>query len=69
MPVSMCNPGEKYIIARVGGADKIKRHLNNLGFIEGEPIMVINKIDDNVIVKLKGVSLAITNELAKKIFV
>ena len=69
MPVSMCNPGEKYIIARVGGVDKIKRHLNNLGFIEGEPIMVINKIDDNVIVKLKGVSLAITNELAKKIYV
>ena len=69
MPISMATPGEKLIIARVGGTDKIKRHLNNLGFIEGEPIMVINKIDDNVIVKLKGVSLAITNELAKKIFV
>ena len=69
MPLSMATPGVELIISRVGGMDKIKRHLNNLGFIEGEKIMVINKIDENVIVKLKGVSLAITNELAKKIFV
>ena len=44
-------------------------HLKNLGFIEGEPVMVINKVDDNVIIKIKGVSLAITNELAKRILV
>ena len=65
----MATPGVALTISRVGGVDRIKRHLNNLGFIEGDPLMVINKIDENVIVKLKGVSLAITNELAKKIFV
>ena len=69
MPISMAAPGEKLTISRVGGTDRIRKHLNNLGFIEGEPVMVINKIDGNVIVKLKGVSLAITTDLAKKIFV
>ena len=69
MPISFASPMESLTISRIGGSDKIKMHLHNLGFIEGESVMVINKIDDNVIIKLKGVSLAITNDLAKKIYV
>ena len=69
MPISLANPCETLTIKRLGGSEKIKMHLRNLGFIEGEPIMIINKINQNVIVKIKGVSLAITYELANKIFV
>lgn len=69
MPISMATPNTEYVIARIGGSEKIRKHLQNLGFIEGEPITVINKINENVIVKLKGVSLAVTFDLAKKIYV
>ena len=69
MPISVAPTGEPLTIKRISGNDKIKMHLHNLGFIEGEEIMVINKINDNVIVKLKGVSLAITCDLAIKIHV
>lgn len=69
MPISLASQMQEMIITRVSGDEKTRRHLNNLGFIEGEPVMVINKIDENVIVKIKGVSLAITYELAKKIYV
>ena len=47
----------------------MKKHLENLGFIVGESVMLISKVDDNVIVKIKGVSLAISQELAKRIIV
>ena len=69
MPISMANPGEVLTVKRIGGSDKIKAHLRNLGFIEGEPITIINKIGENLIVKVKGVSLAITYDLARKIYV
>lgn len=69
MPISMAAIGEERTIVRIGGSDRIRKHLMNLGFIEGEPITVVNTIDDNVIVKLKGISLAVTCDLANKIFV
>ena len=69
MPISLAEPFVSLTIKRITGDDKTRMHLKNLGFIEGEPVMVINKVDDNVIIKIKGVSLAITNELAKRILV
>ena len=69
MPIAIADTGVTLNIVRIGGSERIKKHLNNLGFIEGEEIMVVNRIGDSVIVKLKGVSLAITSDLAKKIFV
>ena len=69
MPISLAHPCENLTIKKVAGSEKMQMHLHNLGFIEGEPIMIVNKIHENVIVKIKGVSLAITYELAKKIYV
>ena len=69
MPISLASPCEELTIKRLGGSDKIQMHLRNLGFVEGTPVVIISKIDKNVIVKIKGVSLAITYELANKIFV
>lgn len=69
MPIFLANPYENLTVKRLGGTDKMKMHLRNLGFIEGEPIMILNKINQNVIVKIKGVSLAITYDFANKIFV
>ncbi len=69
MPIYLADIMEGQIIRRISGSDKVRAHLNNLGFTTGEEIMLINRINDSVIVKIKGVSLAISNELAKKIFV
>lgn len=69
MPISLANPCENLTIKKISGNEKMHMHLHNLGFIEGEPIMIVSKINENVIVKIKGVSLAITYELANKIYV
>ena len=69
MPLYMAESGRDHIIGRITGNDKIKAHLANMGFVVGETVRIVNKVDENVIVKVKGVSIAISHELAKRIFV
>ena len=69
MPIYLAEKLKFVTIKRITGQDKIRKHLTNLGFIVGTEIMLVSTIDDNVIVKIKGVSLAISKELAKRVLV
>ena len=69
MPLYLADNGKDVTIARITGTDKLKKHLENMGFVEGTIVRVINKVDENVIVKVKGVSVAISHDLAKRIYV
>ena len=69
MPIYLADLHAEMVIKEIKGTDKIKTHLANLGFVVGETVMLVNKVDDNVIVKIKGVSLGISRELAKRIIV
>ena len=69
MPIYLADSMEKLVIRAITGTDKVKSHLQNLGFVPGEEIMLVNKVNDNVIVKVKGVTLGISFELAKRILV
>ena len=69
MPLFLADWDVPLIIREIKGTDKIKRHLNNLGFIVGETIVVVNAVNNNLIVKIKGVKMALSEELAKRIFV
>ena len=69
MPIYLAECHHSKTIVRISGNDKVKQHLNNLGFVVGEEVMLINQLDENVIVKIKGVSLAISKELARRILV
>ena len=69
MPIYLADPHQTRQIVQITGTDKVKKHLNNLGFVVGEDVTLINQLDENVIVKIKGVSLAISKELAKRILV
>ena len=42
MPLSMCKAGETVHVVRVKGAESMKRHLGNLGFVEGAEVRVVN---------------------------
>lgn len=69
MPLSIVQESETRYIKRIGGNDEVKRFLNNLGFTTGETVTVITKINNNVIVKVKEARIAISSEMANKIFV
>lgn len=69
MPLSMADEGKRYIISKVGGRDKIKSFLENLGFVTGADITVVSKNGDNVIVNIKDSRIAISSEMSRKIMV
>ena len=69
MPICFAECGKDLVIRQIAGSDKIKKHLENLGFVVGETIQVVNKVNNNVIVRVKGVKMAISDELARRILV
>ena len=42
MPLSLAQVGEENIIKRIGVSPEVKRHLENLGFVVGGEVTVIN---------------------------
>ena len=69
MPLVMADPGEENIIRRVGGSPEMKKHLEDMGFVIGSAVTVMSTIGGNLIVKIKESRVAISKEMAGKIFV
>ena len=69
MPLTMVGVGESRPILRIGGSDKVRTHLENLGFVEGETVRVVSDIAGTLIVQVKDARVAISRELAIKILV
>mgnify|MGYP003211988381 FL=1 len=65
----MMSPGEDAIIQRIGGKPEVRQHLENLGFVVGGNVSVINTIGGNLIVNVKEARVAISREMAQKIMV
>ncbi|MBP5170417.1 MAG: ferrous iron transport protein A [Oscillospiraceae bacterium] len=69
MPLILTDAGEEAIIRRVGGSPETKKHLEDMGFVAGGSVTVMNTINGNLIVKIKESRVAISKEMASKIMV
>lgn len=69
MPLILAAVGEENIIKKIGGKPEVKKHLENLGFVCGGRVTVINTIGGNLIVNVKEARVAISKEMAQKIMV
>ena len=69
LPLSLAQQGEENIIKRVGGNQETKKHLEDLGFVVGGEVTVINSLGGNVIVNVKDTRVAISEEMSRKIMV
>lgn len=69
MPLPLANIGEEYLIRKVGGSPEVKKHLENLGFVVGGNVTVVNSLGGNVIVNVKEARVAISEEMARKIMI
>ncbi len=69
MPLVLADAGEENIIQKVGGSPEVKKHLENLGFVVGGSVTIVNALGGNVIVKVKESRVAISEEMARKIMV
>ena len=69
MPLCLARPGEENIIRKVGGSQEVRQHLENLGFVVGGNVTVVNTLMGNVIVNIKDSRIAISEEMARKIMI
>ncbi|EOS25161.1 MAG: FeoA family protein [Lachnospiraceae bacterium] len=69
MPLTLAEAGEENIIRKIGGKQEVKAHLENLGFVVGGTVTVVNAIGGNVIVNVKDSRVAVSKEMAQKIMV
>ncbi len=69
MPLTLAAAGEENIIRKVGGSPEVRLHLENLGFVAGGTVRVISEIGGNVIVSVKETRVAVSREMAQKIYI
>lgn len=69
MPLIYANVGENSIIKKIGGSSEVKKHLENLGFVVGGTVKIINSLGGNVIVNVKETRVAISKEMAQRIMI
>lgn len=69
MPLVYADQGQSQIIRKIGGSPDVKKHLEDLGFNVGGDVIVVSALGENLIVKVKESRVAVSDELARKIFV
>lgn len=69
MPLTLADVGKENIIKKIGGKQEVRAHLENLGFVVGGTVKVINAIGGNVIVNVKDSRIAISKGMAQKIMI
>ena len=69
MPLMLAGIGEENTIKKIGGSPEIKKHLEDLGFVVGGSVTVVNALGGNVIVNVKESRVAISEEKARRIMV
>lgn len=69
MSLTFANVGEENCIRKIGGNPETKKFLENLGFVVGGSVIVVNEINGNMIVNVKESRVAISKEMANKILV
>ena len=53
MPLNLADVGEENTIKKIGGSPEVKKHLENLGFVVGGTVTIVNTLGGNVIVNVK----------------
>ena len=69
MPLTFAETGEENVIKRISGKPETKKHLEDLGFVIGSVVKVVSKLGGNVIVNVKDTRIAISSEMATKIYI
>jgi len=69
MPLALATLGETKIISEFHGKEDMKRHLQDLGFMKGEKVEVLGENQSGMILRVKGVRIALNRGLASKIMV
>lgn len=69
MPITLASPGEELMIRKLGGNNETRRFLESLGFVVGGNVTIVSEINGDIIVKVKGSRVAVSEEMARRVMV
>lgn len=69
LPLTFIKTGDFAKVIKVNGKDNVKKHLADLGFVDGTIVNVISSHDGDIILNVKDSRLAVTREMADKIMI
>lgn len=67
LPLSLVRAGETVTVCRVRGNEDMKRHLQEIGFVDGAEVHVVSSSGSNIIVLVKGARFGIDVKVAQHI--
>ena len=67
VPITFADIGEEVTIRKITGKDEVRLHLAEMGFVVGEPVTLLVKNGENVIIKVKESRVAVGEGLANRI--
>ena len=69
MPLNFAAVGEENVIRKIGGSPETRKHLENLGFVVGGKVKVVQTIGGNLSVNVKESRVAVSKEMAARIMI
>ncbi len=69
LPLAMAGVGEKVVIRKITGSEKIRQRLAELGFVVDEEVTIMSASCGNLIVQVKASRIAVGMDMANRIFV
>ncbi len=69
LPLAMVHEGSAVTVVKVRGNDEMRRHLENLGFVEGAEVKVVSQGSSaGTIASVKGAQVGIDHATAMHVF-
>ena len=69
LPLTYVKTGDYAKVIKVGGRPDAKKHLADLGFVDGTVMNIISSHDGDIILNIKNSRLAVTKEMSEKIMI
>ena len=69
VPLCMAEAGDVNIIQKITGRDDVRQHLAEMGFVVGEEVWVITRMNGNLILSVKDSRVALDKTLAMRIMI
>lgn len=67
LPLSLVRAGETVTVRRVRGNEDMRRHLQEIGFVDGAQVHVVSSSSANIIVLVKGSRFGLDAKVAQHI--
>lgn len=67
LPLAMASEVQTVMVARVRGPQDLRQRMAEMGFVQGAEVKVVSRVNGDVVVSVKGATLALNRDMAMRI--